>query len=56
MTFRQLIRNFRTKLADDTITIKEYVLDGRFTLDPNSQQTLNQLGIFKGSVVHAIIQ
>ena len=56
MTIQQLIRNFRTKLADDTITIKEYVLDGRFTLDPNSQQTVNQMGIVKGSVVNATKQ
>ena len=56
MTIQQLIRNFRTKLADDKVTIKEYILDGRFTLEENSQLTVNQMGIVKGSVVTATKQ
>ena len=52
MTIQQLVKNFRTKLADDNIHIKSYMLNG-MPLDINSQMTVNQMGINKKSVIIA---
>ena len=55
MTFQQLIKNFRIKLYDDSIIIRDYELDGKL-LDPNSQETLDQMGINNHSVIKATKQ
>ena len=53
MTIKELIKNFRIKLADDKIKIKSYLLDGKTKLDENSTRTVNQTGINKKSVITA---
>ena len=53
MTIQQLIKNFRTKLSDDSIIIRSYVLDGRINLDPYSLSTVNQMGITQNSLIKA---
>jgi len=55
MTFQQLIKNFRIKFSDDSIIIRDYELDGKL-LDPNSQETLDQMGINNHSVIKATKQ
>ena len=52
MTMQQLIRNFRTKLADDTVKIKDYKLNGMI-LDQNSTQTVGSFGIDENSIINA---
>ena len=56
MTIQQLIKNFRTKLSDDNVIIRSYVLDGRLNLDPNSMSTINQMGITQDSLIKATKQ
>ena len=53
MTIQSLIKNFRIKLADDSIMIRSYVLNGNINLDMNSQLTVDQMGINEQSVITA---
>ena len=53
MTIQQLIKNFRTKLSDDNIVIKSYIVNGNLPLDPNSQMTVTQIGINQKSIITA---
>ena len=46
------MQNFRIKISDDSIIIRDYELDGKL-LDPNSQETLDQMGINDKSVIKA---
>jgi hypothetical protein len=56
MTVKDLIKNFRAKLCDDTIIIQSYILDDSTYLDPFSEAPITQFGIGKNSVIKAIKQ
>ena len=54
MTVQQIVNNFRTKLCDDSVNIKQYLLDDKTTLDPTSNKNITELGINDKSVIKAI--
>ena len=56
MTIQQLIKNFRTKLSDDSVNIRSYLLNGSINLDPDSLCTVNQMGITQNSIINATKQ
>ena len=54
MTVQKLITNFRNKLCDDSIVIKQYLLNDQITLSPNSTDTIEKYGIDENSKIKAI--
>ena len=56
MTIEQLIKNFRTKLADDKVIIRDYLLNKTLPLNIHSQQTVDQMGINNNTPIIATKQ
>ena len=54
MTVQKLISNFRNKLCDDSIVIKQYLLNDSIPLKDDSQEPIEKYGINEGSVIKAI--
>ena len=53
MPLKDLIKNFRCKLCDDSIIIKQYLLDGITVLPPDSNVPICNYGINSKSVIKA---
>ena len=54
MTIEQLVNNFRSLICDDSIVIKQYLLNDTIELDPHSKQKLLEFGINDKSIIKAI--
>ena len=55
MSVAQIINNFRTKLGDDSIVIKQYLLNGNKQLQPESNENICSHGIDDQSEIKAIV-
>ena len=54
MTIPKLISNFRNKLCDDNIIIKQYLLNDVIPLKEHSQEKIEKYGINEISVIKTI--